>query len=283
MPRTRYIPVSPSILPKNDPRFIKWKESLKKRPPPWSTGKTKYTDPSVKKISDTFKKKKIDNFFKWRCRARELGIIPKEYNPFNKDENLACLIGLILGDGHICKFARTEGLAIALGTDKPDLIKLTAFLVEKVFNKKPTIKKQKGSNAVKVNIYQKYISKRLGIPCGNRGKIIINVPYWIRKSKKFSLCYLRGLYEAEASLSIHLPTYTYNFSFSNTNPHLLKIVEDYLKSLNLHPEVRPKNVRLRRKEEVKYFKDLINFRSYNAGWSNGSLVALWKRRSRFES
>lgn len=283
MPITGYIPVSPSLLPKNDPRFIKWKESLKKRPPSWSKGKTKYTDPSVKKISDTFKKKKIDNFSEWRHKARELGIIPKEYSPFKKDENLACLIGLALGDGHICKFARTESLAITLGTDKPGLIKLTAFLVEKVIGKKPNIEKKKGINAVRVVLYQKYIAKRLGIPCGNRGKIRINVPYWIRKSREFSLAFLRGLYEAEASLSIHLPTYTYNFSFSNTNPYLLKIVENYLRSLNLHPEVRLKNVRLRRKEEVKYFKDLINFRNYNAGWCNGCTSPSGGEDSRFES
>src|SRR4030042_2628936 len=278
------VPTGPNLLSKDDPRFIKWKESLKKRPPPWCKGKTKYTDPRVKRISSTFKKKGIDNFLKWRDKRKKLGIIPSSYPPLRKDENLACLIGLILGDGNIEKFPRTEKLTLALGTDKPALIDFSIRLIEAIFNKKPSIIKPKNVKMKRVYFYQKYISKRLHVPSGSRKHSKIKIPIWIRRSRKYLLAYLRGLYESEGSLSIHLPTYTYNFSFNNSNQSLLNNVKVSLLELGFHPEERSKEIRLRRKDEVKYFKNIINFRVYNnAGLSNGSLVALWKRRSRFKS
>lgn len=79
----------PHLLPKDDPRFIHWKKSLKKRPPPWNKGKTKRSDPSVNKISETFKRKEIDNFAVWRQNARNSGLIPTTYEPLKKTANLA--------------------------------------------------------------------------------------------------------------------------------------------------------------------------------------------------
>ena len=58
--------LSPNLLPKDDPRYIKWKESLKKRPAPWCKGYTKENHPSIAKMVKTFKRRKIDNFRNWR-------------------------------------------------------------------------------------------------------------------------------------------------------------------------------------------------------------------------
>ena len=271
----------PHLLPKNDPRFIKWKESLKKRPSPWSAGQTKYTHPSLKKISAA--RKKVDNFAKWRKKAKKLGKIPSSYPPFKRNEHLACLIGLVLGDGHIDKFPRTEKLTISLGTDKPDLIDFGIMLIKKVFNKEPSINRPINVNVVRISIYQKLISKRLGVPSENRRWSKKGIPQWTKRKKGYLLACLKGLYDAEGSLCIHLPTCTYNFAFSNSNPKLLEDVKLSLVRLGLHPEIRPLAIRLRRRNEVEYFSDLIKFRKYDAGWSNGSLVALWKRKSRFKS
>jgi hypothetical protein len=88
------------------------------------------------------------------------------------------------------------------------------------------------------------------------------MPSWISKNKIFLINFIRGLFEAEGSLSIHLPTGTYNFAFSNKNKSLLKIVEKSLRLLGYHPEVRPVAIRLRRKAEVERFRQLIQFRMY---------------------
>lgn len=261
MPASKYFPLLVHDLPKDDPRYIKWRRSLKHRPPPWCKGKTKETDASVRKISETFKRRRINNFAIWREKAREIGIIPKGYPPFKKDNTLAFLIGFTLGDGHIHSFLRTERLELVLGTDKPKLIEFVVNVVTTVFNKKPRIIRQK-ARAVKVSIYQKNIQTRLGIKAGNRRHLPVAIPRWIKRSRQKLIHCLRGLYEAEASLCIHLPTCTYNFSFSNKNTYLLNEVKSALISLGLHPETRLDAIRLRRRDEVKYFRDLINFRKY---------------------
>ena len=63
-----------SEIKKDDPRYKKWRRALLRRPAPWSTGHTKETHPSVAKISETFRSKKIDNFAAWRERARKEGV-----------------------------------------------------------------------------------------------------------------------------------------------------------------------------------------------------------------
>lgn len=251
----------PHLLPKDDPRYLRWRQSLKKRPTPWNKGKTKNTHLSVMKISQTFKAKKLDNFKAWRDNhfRNQRRIISL---PLERTEELAVLTGLVLGDGHICRFPRTEGLYISLNTKYPKLIDFTARLVETVFKKKPKIYKVKNANCARIQLYQQKISERLTIKTGDKRKDKRGVPNWIFREKRFIISCLKGLFEAEASLSIHLPTGTYNFQFSNKNKVLLKQVQESLVALGFHPEVREVNVRLRRKKEVADFKRLIQFREY---------------------
>lgn len=224
---------------------------------PWNKGFTKNTHPSVLKISETMRVKKIDNFYGWRKKLQK-----KLSKPLVRDEKLAFLIGLSFGDGHIQKFPRTERLRIVLGSDKPSLWRYTAKLVEHIFKKRPWIKHRKYSNAIDISIYKCGLSEQLEIPIGARKNLKIKIPQWIWKKDKFLISCLRGLYEAEASLNIHLATYTYNFSFSNKNQYLLDEVEKALIHFDFNPERREDAVRLRRKHQVESFKQLINFRVY---------------------
>lgn len=231
----------------------------------WNRGLNKYTSESVLKISQTFKIKHIDNFKEWRDRMRELGKIPSDYPEFTKGAELAELIGVALGDGNISRFPRTERIIIVGNSNNPGFINRYSYIIEKIFNKKPVVSKIRGANCIRISLYQKFISKRLGIPSGNRGKMIYTLPLWIKNNKVFLTSFLKGLFEAEASLSIHLKTYTYNFQFSNLNENLLNIVKDGLISLGYNPEIRKISIRLRKKHEVEAFKNLIKFRDYNAG------------------
>lgn len=153
---------------------------------------------------------------------------------------------------------RTEKLTIVLNAKYPALITYTKILFTKLFEKEPTV--HQVGNGVQLWVYQKQISRRLGIPSGSRSKSVIRIPSWIWESQEFLLAYLKGLFEAEGSLSIHFPTSTYNFQFSNRNPSLLKNVGRILERLGFHPEYRPSSTRLRRRLEVENFKNLIAFR-----------------------
>ena len=77
------------VLSKNDPRYIKWKESLKKRPFPWNKGFTKETRSSVAKIFRIFKKEKIDNFARWRKKMINRGLIKTNCLSLQRSGDLA--------------------------------------------------------------------------------------------------------------------------------------------------------------------------------------------------
>ena len=80
------------------------------------------------------------------------------------------------------------------------------------------------AEAVNITIYECHISRRLGVPAGARGHLVIEVPDWILRSRAMRIRFLRGLYEAEGSECHHEPTYTHKMLFSNQNDSLLRIV-----------------------------------------------------------
>lgn len=253
--------ILPNLLPKTDKRYKKWLKSLEKRPTPWNKGFTKESHPSIAKTVRTFQKKKIDNFANWRRKMIETGKIKIDHPPLKRSGDLAELIGVTLGDGHIGKFPRTEILAIFSNRKNKGFIKRYSLLIAKIFKKKAS-QGNHGQGCIKISIYEKDIGKRLSISTGSRKDLKIDVPDWIKNNKRYLKRYLRGLYEAEGSFCVHKPTYTYKFLFSNRNESLLKNVYDGLKILGFHPHKSQYQIQISRKAEVYKIKDLIKFRQY---------------------
>lgn len=226
----------------------------------WSKGLTKDTHPSILRIAEA--RRKLDNFRLWRELMKKTGKIKSTYLPLHKNGDLAELIGVTLGDGHIGKFPRCDCLRITANGDNRGFVERYALLVEKVFKKTPNVSKVKGSKAVTITIYERHISKRLGIPHGSRHDLRYKLPAWIKQNNTFVSRFLRGLYEAEGNYNIHLPTYTYKLQFANANQVLLDLVFDLVKKLGFHPHLSYRQVQVSRKEEVQNLKDLIQFRCY---------------------
>jgi len=231
-------------------------------PSNWNKGQTKETNHSVKKISDTMKQRKIDNFKVWRDRMRAEGKIKSKYPLLKKDGNLAELIGVVLGDGHIWKYERTEELSIFSNANNPGFVKRYSRLMNLVFNRKPTIRSHSKKNCIRIRIYEKYISKRIGVPVSPRLNKKIIIPKWILNKRNYMIRYLRGLYEAEGSHSIHLPTYTYKFHFSNNNKSMLKNVYNLVSKIGFHPHKSKNAIQVSRKSEILDLIKLIHFRKY---------------------
>lgn len=228
----------------------------------WNKGYTKNSHPSVKKISDTMKRRGLDNFSVWRERMKKLGRIKSKYPPLTKNGDLAELVGVILGDGHIKKFPRTEELSIFSNSNNKGFIDRYAKLVNNLFDKQPAITHHGRSDCTRIRIYQNNIQQRLRIPYSPRGKLKIVIPFWILKNKEFMIRYLRGLYEAEGSFCVHRPTYTYKFFFSNRNSSMISNVCLLLKKLGFHPHVSNDNVQISKKDEVYRALELFRFRKY---------------------
>jgi len=208
------------------------------------------------------KLRKINNFKIWMDKMKAEGKIKSKYPPFKKDGNLAELIGVVLGDGHISSYPRTEELRIISNSNNPGFISRYSKIMEKVFNKKPYIRSSNQNNSTRIGLFEKHISDRIKIPSGARKYLKIVVPIWILKNKKFVVRYLRGFYEAEGSHSIHLPTYTYKVQFSNRNVSMLRNVFRLVSLLGFHPHKSRDMIQLSKKNEVLEFINLIKFRKY---------------------
>ncbi len=206
--------------------------------------------------------KSRDNFAAWRERARKAGILKSSYPDFPKNGDLAELIGVVLGDGHIQKFPRTERLLIFSNANNRGFVDRYAKIVRTIFDKEPYVYKMKNANCVRISIYEKEISRRLGIPTGSRKDIKVEVPSWIMGSEEHIKRYLRGLYEAEGSVSHHFPTSTHKFSFTNLNPSMLKNVVKLLKILGFSPHHDSHRVQISRKQEVTDAVEMLRFRKY---------------------
>jgi hypothetical protein len=230
----------------------------------WNKGQTKETNVSVAKTSATMKDRGLDNFKAWREQAKREGKIKSEYLDFERNGDLAELLGVVLGDGHICKHERCESLRITGDSHKPEFIYHYAVLIEKIFQKTPTIANVKMTNAMTVTIYEKHISTRLGIPAGSRHALDYILPEWISVNRAYRIRFLRGLYEAEGNLSYHAGTYTHKFQFGNINVSLLDIVHNLVIGLGFHPHRSPKQIQVSRKAEVQKLADLLQFRNYGS-------------------
>lgn len=229
----------------------------------WNKGFTKATHPSIQKLSDTLKRKKIDNFRLWRAQMRDRGLIKTTSRPLRRNADLAELIGVVLGDGSITAFPRTECLRIVANANNAGFIRRYARLVDRVFSKEPHVAKRSSSNAINITIYECCISSRLGIPAGAKGSLRDVLPAWISKEKGLLIAYLRGLYEAEGSYCVHEKTYTHKLLFSNKNPALLDAVFRSLRKLGFHPHRSPDKIQISRKQEVQNLRHLLRFRRYN--------------------
>jgi len=192
------------------------------------------------------------------------GKMKATYPEFKRNGDLAELIGVILGDGHIRKFPRTEELSIFSNSNNPGFITRYSILVENIFDKKPANTKHSGENCTRIRIYQKNISKRLGIPFSPHKDKKMSVPRWILNNQNYILRYLRGLYESEGSFCVHLPTSTYKLLFSNKNASMLENVFRLMKILGFHPHWTKNNfmIQISRKEEVLRAVKLLKFRLY---------------------
>lgn len=192
---------------------------------------------------------------------KRLGVIKSSYPPFKRNGDLAELIGVLLGDGNIFRFPRTEALTIASNAKNKGFIKRYSLIIKRIFLKEPVINKPY-RGCVRIRLYEKYLSKRLNFPVGSRKSLNLKTPPWISENRDYLIRYLRGLYEAEGSFCVHKPTYTYKLLFSNRNRSLLDNVYRSLKTLGFHPHKSKYQIQISKKEEVYKIKDLIKFRQY---------------------
>jgi len=185
------------------------------------------------------------------------------YRKLTRNENLAELIGTILGDGNLYKHPRTEHLRVICNSQDIRQIKHIAYLINKIFHKKPSIIKRKNENTTVVSLYQNQISERLSFPAGNKIKNNVGVPPWIYSCKKYIIKCLKGLFDTDGCFQEDSSNYAQYIELKNNCRKLRDDVYNMLLGLGLHPQSGRNYIRLARKSEAHRFKELIDFRNYN--------------------
>jgi len=229
---------------------------------PWNKGKTKKNNPSLARLSNVLKAKKEWNFSEWQKDRNKQPAI--SYKELLRNESLAELIGIILGDGNLNKHPRTENLRITCNSKDTGHINHISSLIAEVFYKTPSMRKRNEENAVSIDLYQCKISERLNIPCGDKIRNNVGIPLWIFSNKEYVLKCLKGLFETDGCFHEDRKNHTRCIEFKN---NCRKLREDVYKSLvmfGFKPQFGSNYIRLAKKIEVYRFREAIDFRNYIA-------------------
>lgn len=201
---------------------------------------------------------------------RQKGIIPqvKIYDlPKNYSEELAEFVGILLGDGSVQK----SQLQITLNSKKDEAYsRYVSNLGRTLFGELPKVTFRKKQNAISIIYNGEFLINyliKIGLYVGNKVKLQVDVPDWIKLSKKYRIVCLRGLVDTDGGVFIHKykvngKLYKYRkICFSNRSLPLLYFVRDVLSELGFSPKVRPKvaneKVWLYNEQEVDKYREKV--------------------------
>ena len=179
----------------------------------------------------------------------------------NQSKNLAELVGIFMGDGHVHEYQAT--VVTNSITDK-EHAQYISELIQKLFFVPVSITKRKNSNALVVCVSSKEFCRLLslfGIPKGNKVTLQVKMPKWITNKMSYRKAFIRGLFDTDGSVYLDNKThngknYSYlGMSFSNRSLPLISAFKEELQSLGFHPTQKTKYaVFLRRRKEIlRYF------------------------------
>lgn len=220
---------------------------------------------SLRELSDKIKVSytKLRNISCGRVGLESLFKIQRrhEVSP-RKSEELAEVIGIVLGDGNILRLKRCQRLVVSCDRKYPDRTAEIKNLIYKIFKKEPKIYRRSTGNCDDVCLYMQNIDKALGLKAGNKIRNKIKIPNWILEKRKFLVRCLKGLFETDGNYSENKKFYVQFIEFENRCPELRSSVYKAIKSLGYNPQLGNRYVRLARQEEVVDFVKRIKYFKY---------------------
>lgn len=163
-------------------------------------------------------------------------------------------MGIILGDGNLYKHSRTENLRVICNSKDTMYIQHIVNLITGIFLETPSVIKRKNGNATVVCLYQCKISKRLGVPCGNKIKNNVGIPRWVILDNDYMCRCLKGLFETDGCFCEDIKNYTCCIEFKNNCARLRKDTYNILLKLGFNPQLGTNYVRLARKTKFTGLK-----------------------------
>ncbi len=181
-----------------------------------------------------------------------------------KSKKLAEFIGIMLGDGGFT--SKNRQIQITLNNiDDKEYIKFVYNLIHKLFDKRPSILNIKGVNASRISISSvnlvDYLVK-LGLKKGNKIKLQVDIPSWIKNNTSYSISCVRGLIDTDGCIfdhryQINNKFYTYKkLCFACYSYPMRKSVYNILNSLGIRSRLfNYRDIRIDSQKDMKlYFK-----------------------------
>lgn len=182
--------------------------------------------------------------------------LKKEIKNITLDENMAEIIGVLNGDGHISKDKKE--ICVIGSKDEKDY----ALYLQDLFSKKLQINFNHlffDNSCFKLKGYSVELSKVLikdyGLPCGNKiGKL--HIPQKILLKDKLLISYLRGLYDTDGTIYTRRKK-DYVVEISSADKNYLIEIRSALKRLGFNASLLKNHVAIYKKEDIKVFFELI--------------------------
>lgn len=192
-------------------------------------------------------------------------ILRKDFSFPQKSNELAELVGIILGDGGITDWQ----LKIYLNKEtEPEYVEYVAKLIDFLF-KKPPKKYYFGGTSQKVcvlclagiNLIE--FLEQIGLIIGNKVSLQVGVPKWVLKNRNYSIACLRGLVDTDGCVYSHKHTtkgfscLNYGLTLTNHSKPLLNFAHTVLLKERFTSKIKEHAVYLYRQKEVQKYFDII--------------------------
>ena len=213
-----------------------------------------------------------------------------------RNERMAEMIGIILGDGHLHK--RNEhnynysALIISLNqTDDPEYVTYVKVLMQQLFGQEPKLHKRKGTKGIDLRLYGDNLVEELialGLETGDKVKNQVKVPNWIKREKTWIsehsnqwfrtyrslvICCIKGLLDKDGSIYLARRDKTIGIIFKNASYPLVldfkemceslgirigKIITTWNKAPSTGKRYKAYHAQIQAKEQVNNFLEIIN-------------------------
>lgn len=185
-------------------------------------------------------------------------------------KKLSEFIGIMLGDGHLCKIKNykigTYEIRIVGDSrfDKEYLLKYVKPLIKSLFDIRINHFKYKNKNALCIVAHGKLLVEFLesnGLIHGDKIKTQVTIPDWVCQNKKYLKFCIRGLIDTDGSvfrMSRKEPNLV-RISFTNYNKRLLNDTRNSLMKLGFTPSkiIMKRRFFISRQKEIgKYLKEV---------------------------
>ncbi|MHA2306017.1 MAG: LAGLIDADG family homing endonuclease [Candidatus Hodarchaeales archaeon] len=151
----------------------------------------------------------------------------KEHVVLEKDEKLAEMIGIILGDGSIAR----KVVLISIHSKATEYIEKVSSLVKSVFKYDPKFHKRKKKKIIEVKIHSVAIVESLvemGLHIGDKVKNQVTIPNWIKENDHLFIACIRGLIDTDGYIGKYKKRdkryvwFQYHVGFSNYSMNLIE-------------------------------------------------------------